>query len=114
MISLQLTAHAQLKQEVCELEDFANGKGVDIEIDCDDDIIWISRIERMTGSPGSGGHIIERLIELSEEYEIPIGLACLEGFLPEYYGRFDFEIDLDRSAGNREDDMVVMVRACRS
>lgn len=112
MNSLQLTAHAQLEQEVCELENFAAGKGVEIEIDCDDDIIWIGRIERTTGVPGSGGHIIEKLIELAEEYDMPIGLACLEGYLPEYYGQFDFEIDHDRTTGNREDDMVVMVRSC--
>lgn len=110
MIGLQLTAHAQLEQEASDLESRSLAKGVEIEIDCDDDIIWIGRIERQGGKPGSGARIIENLIELAEEYDMPIGLACLEGYLPEYYGQFGFEIDDTGTAGCREDDMVVMIR----
>ena len=101
-----------LKQEIAALESKAQSNGVGIEIDPDTESLWISRIDRLSGAPGSGATAIRDLIEIAEEYAMPIGLACQDGFLVEYYAQFGFEIDEEATVGGRDDDMVVMIRNC--
>jgi ribosomal protein S18 acetylase RimI-like enzyme len=75
--------------------------------------VWISRIDRTTGRPGSGRRVIELLSDLADEEEIDVSLACEADNLPlvSYYESIGFVIDVEatRERGG-SDDHVVMTR----
>lgn len=84
------------------LETYVSGKGW----------IWISRIEREEGPPGSGRNALEWLCELADETETPMGLVVLEHATPviELYASMGFEEMVDEDVREKGDDYVMMVR----
>jgi len=107
----QRSSSSLLADEIAALEDLASERGVHLEIDLDDDL-WISRIDRLHGAPGSGSAMIRKLCEIADEWCLAISLACQDGFLEEYYSDLGFERDSGKTSvvGQRDDDMIVMVR----
>lgn len=110
MRAVQKQSISPLKLDVTAVETAAEENGVHIEIDPDSECLWISRIDRLTGIPGSGGRAIEHLFEVADEYGLPVGLCCQDGYLVEYYEALGFEIDNDATRCSSDDDMVLMQR----
>lgn len=94
--------------------DLAGRDGVDLTAEvAADGSIWIGRIDRTHGAPGSGRRSIERLFEIADEEEIDVRLACEEdaGDLVAYYESLGFEIDAAGTSDDRgREGHVVMTR----
>lgn len=110
-----ILARVRVDDALRAIVDRAEEEGVDLTVDVDaDGSIWIGRIDRTHGSPGSGRRTIERLLELADDEDVDVGLACEEDALDlvSYYESLGFEVDSAGTSDNRaQDGHVVMTRS---
>lgn len=113
--ALARVAVGGIEREMQGLRLRARSLGVEIDAEIlPDGSVWISRIDRTTGRPGSGRRIIDLLTDLTDEEEVDVSLACETDNLPlvSYYESIGFRIDVeatDERGGS--DDHVVMTRS---
>jgi len=71
----------------------AASAGVTVDALHEDEIIWISRIERDGGRPGSGADVLLSFIEIAEDHGVPLRAAVVNDHerLLDYYGNLGFE-----------------------
>ena len=74
VIAAQAGAHDQFSIEMLlqNLVLSACDHGVEIDIDLQEDHIWIANIERHEGNAGSGARVLRDLMEISDHHDIPI------------------------------------------
>jgi hypothetical protein len=80
--------------EIACLVSEAEAVGVKLELDLEDDFIWLSRIERQNAKPGVGKEILMDLMSIAEDIGVPIRahvVECNESLL-NYYQDIGFQL----------------------
>lgn len=92
-----------LNDEIVALQSDAEQLGVLIEIDLQDDCLWLSEIRRHSGCPGSGAKILSALIDIAEQNDMPIKGCIVENHEPllAYYSEFGFEPEYETSSNGK-------------
>lgn len=81
-------------QAIDDLTREARKKGVILEIEIEDDALWLSRIERTSGPPGAGALIIEQLFDIADDHDLNVHGAIVadhEALIP-YYEELGFTV----------------------
>lgn len=95
---LQDRVSSDLEFEVTEICRYAGSIGVNLILDLvdeeEDPVLWIGKIARTHGRPGAGREVLEQLLELAEEYEIPVEGQIDDPYdtLAEYYRDIGFDV----------------------
>jgi len=86
-----------LYHEIEEIMTHALNEGVKLEIDVDDDeeILWLSSIERFGKRKGAGADVLQNLIEFASENDLVIKgqIDSPDGGLAIFYEEQGFEIE---------------------
>jgi hypothetical protein len=71
----------------------AASSGVTVDAVHEDEVIWISSIERDGGRPGSGADVLQSFMEIADDHGVPLRAAVVRDHdrLLGYYGELGFE-----------------------
>lgn len=88
--------HEGVRQEhLDDLVDDALERGVDLEVDDHGDHLWLGRIERTTAPRGMGAVILQDLLDMADDWDLPVRCAVDSSTdaLIEWYVSLAFEIE---------------------
>lgn len=97
-------------EEIAGLVSEAGAIGIDLELELEDDCIWLSKIERQSAKPGSGKTVLMDLISIAEDIGVPVRahvVDCNESLL-NYYRDIGFQlVDSDYDEKTRLEKIII-------
>ncbi len=93
------------------VEDAAN-RGVEVEVDLHCDHLWLGSIERLGPMRGAGGIVLQELLEIADDWDLPVRCAVDSSIEPllDWYLGLGFEIETMSDEDGGRPDHAILVR----